>query len=610
MGVTYGGSSVRRSWLFELGVEMRAEAAMNHSLKSLTRTLGSWAAATPENRELLESITRMLQDALAVNQSATSASTDSNLDIDPLSTSPQATTRKPNLTSTPYSIPISNQILFSVPVSVPIGPKPIQGPKLADWYARDLLNQTLSTEITHADASNGFASDSAHNTSPLREPDSYETLDTVILAKRFQIKSRCCDFLLKRAAHLRAGGVVWDFKEPYESLRADASVHEAWMWMLVPADVPIDEPMLEQAREVYINASLVMGLVQHADPSVEVLELVAEAQSAVRALAEEHDRDQAYVFYWLRAQTDRRRVYLKRHMSDASRADPANWNELRERIQAILAEQAAHEERARQLKKPVQRAAWCAKKITQQHAKGFAIDLEDWHALAKAALAYADAGGSLDSRELSDAVDAMVDCVSFDHTPPATPHATPDNLYRAETSTFDTNSAPDHVVAIESLPEPLPHVLALANARRIELEGDADALRSWERSPSPELAKVRAYLQGHEIVLVGGSRRPKAEANIIAAFGLSGLRWAAIGEHKSLEHFRPDAARREVKLVLGMIRFMSHSYDEIREECKRQGKLYARLKSGYSPNQIATQVWEQLSDQITESHAGNGTSTA
>lgn len=446
-------------------------------------------------------------------------------------------------------------------------PRPITGPKLAPEYARFVLTQGLGNAITR-DVGSSASMMPASDRAPVAD-----VLDRVVLARRFDVKARCCAFLMERDAASKRGESLWNFqKDRYEAIKADAAACDARLWMLRAWEDGVEADYAEMLINGFKNLAQAMELIEEDEPASEVLELVAEAQSAVRALCEDQDSDQTRVFMWLRQQTDRRRIFLRRYMADATRADPAIWADLRERLTTALQKRRVDAERDRALKKPLQRAAFHAKKIETAFGRGLLAEAEDWSAIERAMEMFTQAGGSLESNVWLDAIAAAAGAASG-----------------ANTQATELSS---------SLSAGLRESLARAAARADEGEDEEASLRGWERNPAPELAKLRAFLRGREIVLVGGSRRPLAEEAIIEAFELSGIRWLDFGEHKSLELFKPDVTRPEVVLVLAMIRFMSHAYDDLREVCQRHGKLYARLKGGYSPNQIATQVWEQLSGQI------------
>lgn len=541
---------------------------MDSAGDELARALRAWAGASPQNREVLEQLSALLRGVLEGGASpagavaASGASTCAPTHDKERAATEAASAREEAAHDGPARDEHGRDtIAREAPVVV--APKPITGPKLAPEYARTILNQGLGNAITREGTGTGTGVRDGVPTGLDRREDAGESLDRALLARRFDVKARCCAFVLERDQASKRGESLWNFqKDRYEGIKADAAACDARLWMLRAWEDGVDESHATMVINGFKNLAQAMELIEEEDPAPEILELVAEAQSAVRALCEDHDLDQTRVFMWLRQQTDRRRIFLRRYMADATRADPANWADLRERLTRALQKRRADAERDRALKKPLQRALFHARKIETAASRGQLADAEDWQAIERAMRAFEEAGGSLESNAWLDAI-------------------------------APASKAIEGVEVVEHLRE------SLARAASRMDDGEEEAtLRGWERSPAPELEHVRAFLRGREIVLVGGTRRPLAEESITKAFELSGLRWLDFGEHKSLELYKPDVARPNVVLVLAMIRFMSHAYDDLREVCQKHGKLYARLKGGYSPNQIATQVWEQLSGQI------------
>src|SRR5690606_2152167 len=98
------------------------------------------------------------------------------------------------------------------------------------------------------------------------------------------------------------------------------------------------------------------------------------------------------------------------------------------------------------------------------------------------------------------------------------------------------------------------------------------------------------------VVLIGGDRRPEAQEALVEAFGLGELEWIGTREHESIERFRPSIAHPDVALVLLAIRWASHSFGDIKEDCDRHGKPLVRLPGGYNPNQVAAQILSQCGE--------------
>ena len=118
--------------------------------------------------------------------------------------------------------------------------------------------------------------------------------------------------------------------------------------------------------------------------------------------------------------------------------------------------------------------------------------------------------------------------------------------------------------------------------------------------PSPEIQEVASLLAGRAVLFIGGMRQPHAQAALASAFGLSELVWFDAKEHGSNEFFRPSIARDDVALVLLAIRWSSHSFGDVKTDCDRLNKPLVRLPAGYNPQQVATQILAQVSDQLRE----------
>ena len=50
------------------------------------------------------------------------------------------------------------------------------------------------------------------------------------------------------------------------------------------------------------------------------------------------------------------------------------------------------------------------------------------------------------------------------------------------------------------------------------------------------------------------------------------------------------SARQDVAAVLLAIRWTSNSYGAVKDFCRKHGKVFVRLPSGYNPNQVAHQL--------------------
>jgi hypothetical protein len=119
-----------------------------------------------------------------------------------------------------------------------------------------------------------------------------------------------------------------------------------------------------------------------------------------------------------------------------------------------------------------------------------------------------------------------------------------------------------------------------------------------EEPTTAEVEDVRRLLSGRRVVLIGGDCRRDAQAMLERAFGLKDLVWLETKEHQSVATFEPAIARDDVALVLLAIRWSSHAFTDTKRYCDRHGKPLVRLPGGYNPNQVATQILAQCSDQL------------
>jgi hypothetical protein len=295
----------------------------------------------------------------------------------------------------------------------------------------------------------------------------------------------------------------------------------------------------------------------------EVLPLAAEAQSTLlSAVADTRaitgfDEEQLQVFLRLRDEAAERQVFIRKFLKRSDSADPANWPDVRRRVNELAAKV---------------RAAGGDKK-RQKAAKNLFRKLE---------LMKADPSGQAGEWPR---VYELIDQLAADGLPP-------------------TNAdVRDHLLAVwEHLPADLPappgvgRVLA-ATERFLETR-PAPAEPPAPEPPTAEVAAVARALAGREIVLIGGQARPTHVNNLKAAFGLADVRWLAPPEHSSYTLFEPDVARPEVAVVVLAIRWMSHDYDRVRGYCDRYGKPLVRLTGGYNPNQLAHQIVAQVGRKL------------
>ena len=126
-------------------------------------------------------------------------------------------------------------------------------------------------------------------------------------------------------------------------------------------------------------------------------------------------------------------------------------------------------------------------------------------------------------------------------------------------------------------------------------EEAADEAREY----SPGVVRVREWLRGKRMVLIGGERRDEAVRRISDAFELADLEWISLSEHASSTPMEAPIRRPDTALVLVLIRLSGHHHvDDARAYCERHDRPFVRLPAGYNPEQIAAQVIEQVSERL------------
>lgn len=115
---------------------------------------------------------------------------------------------------------------------------------------------------------------------------------------------------------------------------------------------------------------------------------------------------------------------------------------------------------------------------------------------------------------------------------------------------------------------------------------------------SSDVERVRGWLEGKELTIIGGELRDDARQRVIRAFGLNDCHWVATNPHDSYKEFRPFIERPAVKVVLLVIGLTSYSFGNASALCVKVGKPFVRLPAGYGVNQIAHQIMVQCSNRL------------
>ena len=113
---------------------------------------------------------------------------------------------------------------------------------------------------------------------------------------------------------------------------------------------------------------------------------------------------------------------------------------------------------------------------------------------------------------------------------------------------------------------------------------------------SAEVREVCTLLSGRVVLLVGGDKRGEAVSRLETAFDCR-IRWLETAPHTSLSVLEREVTD-EVAVVLLLVRWSSHIYQELAQKCKARGVPLVRVAGGYSPNRIAHDVLEQAKERM------------
>lgn len=105
-------------------------------------------------------------------------------------------------------------------------------------------------------------------------------------------------------------------------------------------------------------------------------------------------------------------------------------------------------------------------------------------------------------------------------------------------------------------------------------------------------------LRGRTVVLIGGIKRPLAAESLTQAFDLKELVWVE-GRDQTYAEFEPYVARPDVAAVILAIRWSRHGFGEVKEFCEKYDKPLVRLPGGYSPNQVALHIVNQIGERLS-----------
>ena len=444
-----------------------------------------------------------------------------------------------------------------VPAVAPPAPRPRSTEPLPELTLGRTGNVTKGSAITY---------------DPTWMPREEPRFDIDDVIRRCRLKAEAARYVAERACTAEAD-LAGPSPRRAELLSAAATMQPCYLWMLnhsyTFADAPDLAGPLAESYQALAEVLEVVKIFQANQPTNvglrDVLELLAEAQSAMRAaflrLGQDRDDDQVTVYNFVRDMTKHHRVYIARYMRAEDQADPNRWQERLDRAHALRErlEQRVGQERA--LRKKFDNLRYkLSRGITDER-----IPADEWPQIAQLVDEVISLGLPPSNVELREALLPVIDQL---------PH-------------------------LDDLPDGFAKVLDAIDQYRFVIQARSESSdEEADAVVAPQVAEVAELLAGKAVVLIGGEERPHVRQALIDALGLSDLYWISTRPHESIASFEPYVRRPDVAVVLLAIRWSSHAYGEVHRFCKLYGKPLVRLPRGCNPNQVAAEILRQRSRQL------------
>jgi hypothetical protein len=403
------------------------------------------------------------------------------------------------------------------------------------------------------------------------EPDQDSDSELAEVEACCRLKSEAARWVVERMRRLGAGADARDEVGSRDvDLKERARQAGCHLWMNSAEFVlPGEESVMEELARCYEATAEGIRLVRAMFGGTRVerkvveesLHLLSKAQSALRVAVgrvwDEEDAEQKRAYLGLRGITKREQIYVRRYMTLEDPADPAEVGRLLERMREFGGEFDRVHGREKRTDRAIKRVKYHAKLIQDG-----GDPCEQWSKIA----------GTLEE-------------LIAEGVPPS--HV---GIREAVLPILGT------LPEMEVVPEPLRRVLVAVDHYLASRPEEVD--EPEPEPPTPEVARVARLLRGRKLVLIGGHRKPGACEDLEEAFGLDEVIWVETREHESTAPFEVDVAREGVGLVLLLIRWASHSFEDVKVFCDKHDRPMARLPGGYAPNQVAYQALRQCSGQL------------
>lgn len=384
-----------------------------------------------------------------------------------------------------------------------------------------------------------------------------------------------CSAALRRRA-VRLWAAVEDVSEHSSTLTPEQLRALGWQNLSVALDLA-GELLAERAR----------GAGSYRNELVDVLNMVAEAQNAVRVEAEGREVivQQDQVFQWLRTicHADSEGVRIERFMRRDERANPAANADVAARLHALRRKQR-DQFRQEQLLKVLESEVTALRRESGNDASASIVQQNAaiWQQIDSTVQSLLQAGMHENDCRVRDLIMPVVDILP---DPPVEQEGG-DVVNQDDTEGGEESDefSPAFTRVLSSISS---HMLRESAIERQEPEAETE-----------DLKYVRERLSGRSIAIVGGVCRPHAVARIRKAMQLEDVRWLPATKKDRVSLFETDI--RGMALVVLITKLIGHKHNDIRDFCREIGIPWVQtpIQGGYSVNQLSRLIREQASEQL------------
>lgn len=131
-------------------------------------------------------------------------------------------------------------------------------------------------------------------------------------------------------------------------------------------------------------------------------------------------------------------------------------------------------------------------------------------------------------------------------------------------------------------------------------ERSAQEVLRTKRPRAAEVSRAAKLVEGRVVVLIGGDPRPSQKELLERELAPRELRWVASRPTDASSRFEPHISRKDVDLVLHVIRWTRHGHTAaVGAACRTYEKPYVRLQGGVNPSTVAHAIIEQAGERLS-----------